>query len=477
MIGITSYGAYIPTFRLSRDMIAKAWGRGSLGGERAVANNDEDSTTMAVGAVFDCLQGQNRRDIQGLFFASTTAPYSEKQISPIVAKTVDLGNEILTYDFANGLRAGTSALRAAIDTVGNGSATNILSVAADCRLAYPQSDAEQAFGDGAAALMVGNSKVIASFEGHYALANEMMDVWRKTEDTFVQTWEGRWVLGEGYSKLITKAISGLLNKKGIDPKSVSWLALPAPNLRSHRQIAQSLGFDMKTQAVDPLLANIGDCGAAHPLMILVSALERAKSGDTILLASYGDGAEAFLFKVTDEIVQMKKRRGIEGYLNTGIPLATYEKYLSYRNLLESKPGEPFRLLPSATSYWRDQNSILSFHGSKCRNCGTVGFPIQRVCYTCLAKDDFDEIRLSDKLGQVFTYSIDNLAGRSDDPVVVQTMVETEEDKARVYCMMTDCRPEEIRVGMPVEFTFRKIYEGAGFHNYFWKCRPLRRGGK
>ena len=27
MIGITSYGAYIPTYRLSRDLIAKAWGK------------------------------------------------------------------------------------------------------------------------------------------------------------------------------------------------------------------------------------------------------------------------------------------------------------------------------------------------------------------------------------------------------------------------------------------------------------------
>ena len=57
MMGITAYGAYIPVFRLSRDLMAKAWGRGSIGGERSIANNDEDSATMAVEAVFDCLQG------------------------------------------------------------------------------------------------------------------------------------------------------------------------------------------------------------------------------------------------------------------------------------------------------------------------------------------------------------------------------------------------------------------------------------
>jgi len=31
----------------------------------------------------------------------------------------------------------------------------------------------------------------------------------------------------------------------------------------------------------------------------------------------------------------------------------------------------------------------------------------------------------------------------------------------------------IKIGMPVEMTFRRIYEGGGMYNYFWKCRPIR----
>ncbi len=35
-------------------------------------------------------------------------------------------------------------------------------------------------------------------------------------------------------------------------------------------------------------------------------------------------------------------------------------------------------------------------------------------------------------------------------------------------------PEEnVQIGMEVELTFRKEHEGADFHNYYWKCRPLR----
>ena len=75
MAGIASYGAYIPFYRLSRAEIGKAWGSGGGPGERAVANYDEDSLTMAVAAARDCLKGFDRAAVGGLYFASTTAPY------------------------------------------------------------------------------------------------------------------------------------------------------------------------------------------------------------------------------------------------------------------------------------------------------------------------------------------------------------------------------------------------------------------
>ena len=58
MAGITSFGAYIPYYRLAHKQIAAAWGGRAGDGERAVANVDEDSITMAVEAVRDMhLQG------------------------------------------------------------------------------------------------------------------------------------------------------------------------------------------------------------------------------------------------------------------------------------------------------------------------------------------------------------------------------------------------------------------------------------
>ena len=73
MAGIVSYGAYIPLFRLGK---ATAGWEGPS--ERAIANFDEDSVTMAVAALRDALTAMDATTIDALYFASTTPPYAEK---------------------------------------------------------------------------------------------------------------------------------------------------------------------------------------------------------------------------------------------------------------------------------------------------------------------------------------------------------------------------------------------------------------
>lgn len=472
MMGIVSTGCYIPYYRLSRDRIAAAWGRSSLKGERSVANNDEDSITMAVEAAFNCIE--DRGVIDGLFYGTTSSPYLEKSGAGLIATACDLKDEIMTADYGSSLRAGLAALTAAINTVKAKSAKNILVTASDCRLGYPRSDQEQLFGDGAAALLIGEDDVIAKFEAHYSVNNEIVDIWRTNGDTFVRAGEERFILTEGYQAAMTTAISAVMEKAGIKPADVGKLVLSTPNLKVNLSVAKRLGFDPKSQVQDSLMSSVGNCGVAQPLMLLIAALETAAPGDKLLLAGYGNGADAYVFTVTDNISRFKEQNGIKRYLEQKAQLPSYERYLSYRGILEAVPGEPFRLFPSNSAYWRDRKSILRFHGSKCRQCGVSCFPIQRVCHACGAVDDYDHIPCYDKKGKVFTYSVDKLAGRSDDPVVVQTVVETD-DGSRFYMLMTDCDPAEVEIGLAVEFTFRQIYKGANYYNYYWKCRPVRDG--
>ena len=192
-IGISAYGIYIPRYRLSRKTISAAMGwlsPGALPGEKAVANYDEDSLTMAVAAGIDCLKGTDRAGVDGLYFASTTFPYRERESAAIIATALDLSPNIRTADFANSLKAGTGAILSAYDSVKAKGARNILVCGSDCRLGKPGSSQEMVFGDGAAALLLGSSGVIASLEGWYSASYDFPDYRRSEDDKFVRSCRG-----------------------------------------------------------------------------------------------------------------------------------------------------------------------------------------------------------------------------------------------------------------------------------------------
>jgi len=97
--------------------------------------------------------------------------------------------------------------------------------------------------------------------------------------------------------------------------------------------------------------------------------------------------------------------------------------------------------------------------------------MQRVCTWCQAKDDFEEIRLSDKKGTIFTFSMDERAMVPDLPNVICIM--DFDEGGRFYTRVTDRDPDKMEAGMKVELTFRKMHDGSGIHNYYWLARPVR----
>src|SRR4030042_2594858 len=143
MVGISSYGAYIPLWRLQRSAITAG-----LRGEKAISGFDEDSITMAVAAAIDCFNNIERGTIDGLIFATTTSPFLEKQSASILANALDLRRDIFTADALGCLRGGTIGMRIALDMVKAGSAKRGLVTAADCRRGAPESSFENDSGDG-----------------------------------------------------------------------------------------------------------------------------------------------------------------------------------------------------------------------------------------------------------------------------------------------------------------------------------------
>lgn len=219
MAGIVAYGAYIPWLRLERRLIAEAWGSPGAPGEIAVGNFDEDSITMAVEAGRDCIQDEPE-GVGGLYFASTSPPYAEKSCATIVGSVLDLVPVSVTADFGLSLSAGISALVAAAAAVDQSVAPSILVTASECRLPEPKTADEQTFGDGAGAVLVGTSDIIAEIRGIHASYDEMIATWRLPEDRTVRD-NSRFYVAKGYVPALLAAFNGAAEKFGVSPDEIA----------------------------------------------------------------------------------------------------------------------------------------------------------------------------------------------------------------------------------------------------------------
>jgi hydroxymethylglutaryl-CoA synthase len=470
MTGIVSYAAYLPLNRLDRAEIGRAWGRGGKG-EKAVASFDEDSLTMAVAVAQSCLAGKDIGTVDGVLFASTTAPYNEKQAAATVAAVLGMGAGTYTADFGGSLRCGTNALRAAMDAVNSGSLKNVLVLAADRRIALPNGGNEMAFGDGAGALLIGTRGVVASVDSFYSMSDEIIDVFRSDRDRYVKSWEVRFIRDDGHGRVVPQAIKAAMENAGQSAADFSKIVMYSPDARQLAAVAKSMKLD-PAKVQDTFFNEFGDTGSAQVFITLAAALEQAKAGDRMLVASYGNGADVFTVTAAAGLAAAKPARDMDYYLNTKLMVSIYEKYLRWREIVEVEPAATAPMeQPSPVALWRDNKSGLDLHGVKCRKCGTPQYPAQRVCIECGAKDDFEDYSFADKSAVLATYSHDSL-GVSADPPTTIAAVDFKEG-GRITCDMTDRDPAEIKIGMPIEMVFRILRYIGGFYTYWWKARPKR----
>jgi 3-hydroxy-3-methylglutaryl CoA synthase len=444
-------------------------------GEKCVANFDEDAITMATEASLNCLYSDktiNPSTINGLYFATTTSPFKEKQVAVTIAAALDLPREIFTLDSTGSLRSGTNALRSALDAVRAGTAEEIMVTMADCRLAYSGSPLEQLFGDAGAALLISNNEVAVEVKGIFSLADEITDVWRKDGDRFVQAWEDRFTLTEGFQRVLKKSFQEAISRFSVKLPNMDKIIYYAPDARAHSNLAKSLGINYRTQVQNPLLDAVGNAGTASPFLQLMAALDEAKPGDQILMASYGNGIDIFLLKTTDLIKKVQNGNEVKKMIASKKVLPNYYSYLNLRNLIQTEPNRQPPIFPPATVLWREQESILRLHGSKCKRCGNVQYPIQRICSKCYSKDEFDTVRLSDQKARVYLSTTDPLSyGAESSPFWAIADMPI---GVRVRMQITECDSiEEVPFDTELVPTFRKFQRHGEVPVYFWKLKLPR----
>jgi 3-hydroxy-3-methylglutaryl CoA synthase len=464
MIGIVSAGGYVPRYRLSGKTLAGVWGAAG-GGERAVANYDEDSLTMAVEAALNALHGRDVARIGACFFASTSPPYVEKSSATLLATVADLGPAVLTADLGGSLRCGTTALRLALDAVKAGTAAVALVAAADIRPVAPGTPEEIQIGDGAGAVLVGSADVIASYEGGASVSREFTDVWRGPGDRYLTVLpDMTFVKAHGLDKHIAEAVEGALRATGRKREDIARIVLYGPDARTHAALVKQLRLPEHAMPKEPVIGRAGNTGSASCLLGLAAALEECRPGDQVLVVSYGSGAEALLFHCTDRLTPGAIHHPVSAQLAQGKPLTHYGKFLSFRRHVETEVVRAFSSVPTMV---REERQNLRLYGQKCADCGAVSYPRRHLCWQCSGKN-LAEYRLS-RRGRIFTFAKDHLVPNPDPPTV---MVSADlEGGGRFYGQLTDCDPATVTFEQPVELCFRRIHEGEGIINYFWKFRP------
>jgi 3-hydroxy-3-methylglutaryl CoA synthase/uncharacterized OB-fold protein len=464
MVGITRLGVRFPRRRLDRGLIAKAWGSRTAPGSRTVAGVDQDALTMAVDAALTCMGDADAAAFDGLYFASTSAPYLEKQVASFVATAIDLPRTAAVADLCGSTRAGLAALRAAGDAVRAGSLRHALVAAADVRVAEPGTELEAQLGDGAACVAVGTEDVIAELVSAASVAEEFTYFWRTDQQHYVQVADARFGNQYGVAHDIPDAVTAALRKAELPPERIAQLCLAVPDARAAEDAAKRIGCNPATQLAPSLQAETGVLGTPDALVQLARALETAAPGDFLVVAAYGEGADALVLRATDALPD-RRPASLAGLLDGGITFPSYERYLRARGVLPADVGgEP---VPTYIE-WKELKQDLRLYGSRCEACGLVQYPQALVCVGCQTRDRMADAKLA-KTGTVFTFTIDNLAQVAEHPMAM--VVADLDGGGRIYLQGTDCAEGEIAVGARVRLTFRRLHEAAGNRNYFWKVMP------
>lgn len=473
MRGIIGAAGYLPHWRLPRAAIAEVLGGTPGKGTRTVASYDEDALTLAVAAGRQALSAAPASPA-ALWFATTSPTYVEKTNATIAHAALRLDGDVIAADAGAGLRGAAAALRSGLRST----EPAVLVLAGDVRTGPAGSPDEATGGDAGSAVLVGDdgpgAPVIAEYLGGASATREFLDRWRLPGEARTRAWEERF--GEQrYVALANAALDGALKDAGIDLDQLAAVAISSPQARAGATLAKRLGA-AGVDVADTLAASVGFTGAAHPGLLLSALLEQASPGQVVALVSLADGADVFVFRATDAITEFQSARkvGVAEQAVGGDDSLAYAKYLSWRGVLPIQPPnrpEPARMSASAAERRLDWK--YGFVGSRDRDTEALHLPPARVSFVGGNTDDMDPAPMADVPATVATFTVDSLAYSPSPPVVFA--VADFEGGGRLPVELTDVRPADVRIGMTVEMTFRRLNTADGIANYFWKARPVRTG--
>jgi hydroxymethylglutaryl-CoA synthase len=340
MVGIVSYGTYIPSYRIKLADIALAWKKdpnevvGSLGiEEKSVPATDEDAVSIAIAAASDSLIafGKKAGAVEALFVGSESHPYAVNPTSTIVGELLGVGHNYLAADMEFACKAGTAGMQAVAGLIGSGQVQYGLAIGADVAQSKPHDALEYTSASAGVAYVMGKEKLAVKLLSYTSYSSDTPDFWRRDGIRY-PSHAGRFTGEPAYFAHVMGAATQLFEKTHMKPEDFDYCVFHMPNGKFPRDVARRLGFTKEQLSPSLTVDYIGNPYSASSMLGLAAVLDIAKPGQKICMVSYGSGAgsDAFVWETTALLPRVQEIRKKYGALVTQqIVKKQYVDYVGY----------------------------------------------------------------------------------------------------------------------------------------------------
>ena len=342
-----SYGAYLPRYRIRTEEIADVYkkdgerikqGLGIV--EKTVPGLDEDTVTIAANAASQAWwrlkkylnkkQSELFNYIGSVYVGSESHPYAVKSTAAILGEVLGLSNDYTAADIEFACRAGTSGIQMVVGLVDSGRIEAGIAVGADTAQGAPGDVLEYSSACGGGALIVGKEKIIAKLIHTSSFVSDTPDFWRREHQQY-PSHGGRFTGGPAYFRHVVTSTKKILKETDMKIEDFDHVVFHMPNAKFPKTIARILKVTENQLKIGLIVPNIGNTYSACSILGLINVLDNAKSGEKILLTSYGSGAgaDSFIFEVTKNIETYRKSIDSIEHDKNFSEQAENREYLSY----------------------------------------------------------------------------------------------------------------------------------------------------
>jgi uncharacterized OB-fold protein len=131
-------------------------------------------------------------------------------------------------------------------------------------------------------------------------------------------------------------------------------------------------------------------------------------------------------------------------------------------------------------FWRAIPQRYNLIGNQCGSCEKIFFPPRETCPECRRKSigKMKDYKLNGK-GKIVTYTIIHVGPEDFEKQIPYPIAIIKLDEGPcITAQIVDCKPEEVKIGMNVESTFRKIQQdghiGAIYYGYKFKLAEMKK---